>query len=75
MSTYKIVLVPEPDGGFSVLVPALPGCYSQGEMREQAIEMAKEAIGLHIESMREQGEAIPQGDIEIIDVQIAPSAA
>jgi len=47
--TYRILLTPEDEGGFSVSVPALPGCFTQGETIEEAIEMAKEAISLYIE--------------------------
>jgi len=48
--TYQILLTPEEEGGYSVSVPALPGCYTQGETIEEAIEMSKEAISLHIDS-------------------------
>ncbi len=49
--TYRILLTPEEEGGFSVAVPALPGCFTQGETIEEAIEMAKEAISLYVESL------------------------
>jgi len=57
--TYRILLTPEGEGGFSVSVPALPGCFTQGETIAEAIEMAKEAISLYIESLEAEGEAIP----------------
>ena len=57
--TYRILLTPEEEGGFSVSVPALPGCFTQGETVEEAIEMAKEAISVFIESLEEDGEPIP----------------
>jgi antitoxin HicB len=57
--TYRILLTPEDEGGFSVSVPALPGCFTQGETIEEAIEMAREAIGVYIESLEEDGEPIP----------------
>jgi antitoxin HicB len=44
--TYHILLTPEDEGGFSVSVPALPGCFTQGETIEEAIEMAREAISV-----------------------------
>lgn len=75
MTTYRIVLIAEADGGYSVLVPSLPGCFTQGDTKEQAIAMAKEAIELHLESMREHGEPIPNSDIEIVDVQVEVPAA
>ena len=57
--TYRILLTPEDEGGFSVSVPALPGCFTQGETIEEAIEMAKEAISLYIEVLEEEGSSIP----------------
>lgn len=57
--TYRILLTPEEEGGFSVSVPALPGCFTEGETIEEAIEMAKEAISLYVESLEEDGEPVP----------------
>jgi len=57
--TYRILITPEDEGGFSVSVPALPGCFTQGETIEEAINMAKEAISVYIESLKEDGEPIP----------------
>ena len=57
--TYRILLTPEDEGGFSVAVPALPGCFTQGETIEEAIAMAKDAIALYIESLEEDGEPVP----------------
>ncbi|OGO31805.1 MAG: hypothetical protein A2Z29_08370 [Chloroflexi bacterium RBG_16_56_11] len=60
MLKYTIILVPEEEGGYSVEVPALPGCFTQGETKEEAIAMAKEAIELYLESCKAHGESIPQ---------------
>jgi predicted RNase H-like HicB family nuclease len=59
MYTYKILLHPEAEGGFTVSVPALPGCITYGESVDEAISMAKEAIELYILELQERGEAIP----------------
>ncbi len=45
----KIVLEPSEDGGYTVYVPALPGCISEGETREEALANIKEAIALYLE--------------------------
>jgi predicted RNase H-like HicB family nuclease len=45
----KVLLRPESVGGYSVSVPALPGCYSQGETREEALENIREAAELWLE--------------------------
>lgn len=48
---YEVVLTPEAEGGFSVAVSALPSCASQGETREEALSMIREAIEAYIESL------------------------
>jgi len=45
---YEVVLTPEEEGGYSVTVPALPGCVSQGRTREEALAMMREAIELYL---------------------------
>jgi len=57
--TYKILMNKEPEGQYSVIVPALPGCITFGENVEHAIEMAKEAIEIYIEELQSRGEPIP----------------
>jgi len=56
---YTIILHPDPEGGYAVSVPALPGIATQGETVEEATAMAKDAIKLYIESLIDDGEAIP----------------
>ncbi|MBI4493077.1 MAG: type II toxin-antitoxin system HicB family antitoxin [Chloroflexi bacterium] len=58
---YTIILAPEPEaGGYSVSVPALPGCYTQGETVEEALANAKDAIRLYLEDAEASGEPIPE---------------
>ena len=57
--TYKLLIRKEPEGQFTVVVPALPGCITFGADIEQAIKMAKEAIELYIEELQDRGEPIP----------------
>jgi len=52
---FKIVLEKDEDGGYAVTVPSLPGCISQGDTKEDAMENIKEAIELHVESLVEDG--------------------
>jgi len=71
MLKYAVILVPEEEGGYSVEVPALPGCYTQGETREEAIAMAKEAIELYLESCKAHNEPIPEeAGIESLVVEV-----
>jgi antitoxin HicB len=57
--TYKILMHKEPEGSYTVSVPALPGCLTYGDTVEHAIQMAQEAIELYIEELQERGEEIP----------------
>jgi len=57
--SYRITLRKEPEGGYTVLVPALPGCATYGKTVEEAIEMARDATNGYIESLIDDGEAIP----------------
>jgi len=63
MSRYQYTIILHPDteeGGYTVTVPALPGCVTQGETLEEAIAMAKDAIRLYIEMLVDEGEPIPE---------------
>jgi len=59
---YTFVFTPEPEGGFTVTCPALPGLVTYGETLEEAREMARDAMDGLIEVMLETGEAIPESD-------------
>lgn len=72
--TFKLHLQPEPDGGFTVLVPALPGCITHGDTFEEAVEMAQDAISLYIEELKSQGIAIID-DSNSIDYALKLSVA
>jgi len=58
--TYTVELTPLEQGGFSVTVPALPGCVTWGTSFDHAVAMAREAIELWLEEMLEHGEPIPE---------------
>ncbi len=49
----KVVLEPSDDGGFTVYVPSLPGCLSEGETEEEALKNIREAIGLYLEPVED----------------------
>lgn len=57
---YKVEIIPEEDGiGYYVVVPTLPGCFSQGKTIESAKKNISKAISLHIKSLKKAGEPIP----------------
>lgn len=57
--TRQVLLHPDETGGYWVEVPSLPGCFSQGDTKEEALENIREAIALHIEDMMAAGEDVP----------------
>lgn len=64
--SYRILLREEPEGGYTVTVPTLPGCITFGDTIAEAIAMAREAIELYLESLHAHGESIPteEGTLE-----------
>ena len=60
--TYTVLLQPEPEGGYTVTCPALPGLVTYGATLEEARAMAADAIQGYIECLREDGEPIPESD-------------
>ena len=57
---YRIVMEPQPDGGYTVYVPTLPGCISEGDSRTEAIANIREAISVYTESIAERNLPTPQ---------------
>jgi predicted RNase H-like HicB family nuclease len=56
---FNIMLRPGPEGGFTAIVPALPGCVTHGRTLEEARMMVKDAIAGYVESLRNHKEPIP----------------
>src|SRR5688572_13294704 len=56
---YVTVMVPEGEGGYSVLFPDFPGCATQGETQAEAMAATVEALSGHVAAMRERGEEVP----------------
>ena len=67
---YNIHLEPEPEGGFTVTVPALPGCVTWGRDYEHALEMAEEAIQCILESLILDGQPIPEEPKTLLDIRL-----
>jgi predicted RNase H-like HicB family nuclease len=60
--TYSVVFTPEPEGGYTVTCPALPGLVTYGYSLEEARRMAVEAIQGHLEGLEKAGDPLPPGD-------------
>ena len=69
MESYYTVVHEDPEGGFWAEVPALPGCYSQGETMDELMINIREAISGVLEVMKEQGKR-PESNIQILDVAV-----
>lgn len=69
--SYTVILHWDADyQGYWVEVPALVGCVSQGKTKEDALRNVKEAIALHLESLREDGEEIPIEESAKVEVAV-----
>lgn len=53
---FTVVILPAEEGGYWAEVPALPGCYAQGETLEETLRNAKDAVESHLTALREDGE-------------------
>ena len=63
---YNIMLRPEPEGGFTAVVPALPGCVTHGRTLKEAREMARDAVAGYIASLRKHNEPVPTDDETLV---------
>ena len=63
---FNIIFRPEPEGGFTALVPALPGCVTYGRTLVEARKMVKDAISGYIESLRKHKEPIPTDEETLV---------
>ncbi len=59
LKKFRVILEPNESGGFTVFVPLLPGCISEGDNKEEALANIREAIELYLESLQADGEPIP----------------
>lgn len=77
MRRYTVLLYPDPDGGYSVLVPAFGLLATQGDTVEEALAMAKDAIEVATRGLIEDGEDVPEGDAFpiVASVEVAPVGA
>jgi antitoxin HicB len=69
---FNIILTPAEEGGFNVMVPALDGCFTQGETEKEALKNAKEAIICYLEGLEKvnQVKSKPKSVIKEIEVHV-----
>ena len=68
---FNIILEPAEEGGFNVIVPALDGCFTQGETEEEALENAKEAIICYLEGLEKLNQIKSKPGISLREVEVA----
>jgi len=68
---YTVIFEKEKEGGYHAFCPILKGCHSQGDNFEEAVENITEAMGLYLESLKEDNLPIPKEDLVFKSVQIA----
>ncbi|MBF0425610.1 MAG: type II toxin-antitoxin system HicB family antitoxin [Magnetococcales bacterium] len=61
-SQLTVVLEPSEEGGYTAIVPSLPGCISEGDSREQALENIRQAIDLYLEPVADDAVFSPQAE-------------
>ncbi|MGH7725587.1 MAG: type II toxin-antitoxin system HicB family antitoxin [Candidatus Eiseniibacteriota bacterium] len=71
--TRYMVVIERGETSWGAHVPDLPGCVAVGETRDEAVQLIREAIALHIEGLRRQGLPIPKptSEGEFVDVEAA----
>jgi len=63
----RVILEPSEDGGYTVRIPSLPGCISEGDSREEALANIREALQLYLEPV-EDDMTIAEGEVVEIGV-------
>jgi predicted RNase H-like HicB family nuclease len=67
----RVMLEPSEDGGYTVTVPSLPGCISEGETREDALSNIREAIQLYLDPVEDDLAArIVDSQIELVEIAV-----
>ncbi len=64
----RVVLEPSEEGGYTVFVPALPGCISEGETKEEALRNIREAIELYLEPTED--EVVGRERAEVLEIAV-----
>ena len=64
----RVVLEPSEDGGYTVTVPALPGCVSEGDSREEALANIEEAIQVYLEPVED--DTLLTRDVEVVEIAV-----
>ena len=64
----KVILEPSDEGGYTAIVPALPGCISEGDSKEEALRNIREAIGFYLEPVEDDWDFAPNAELTEVAV-------
>ena len=68
---YKVVVEPQPEGGFTAYVPGLPGCVSEGETYHEATDNIREAMELYLEVTKERDGKITPDNVHVTEMCVS----
>lgn len=68
---FNVVLEPAEEGGYNVIVPALDGCFTQGETEEEALINAKEAIICYLEGTEKLNQIYTKPNYKVYELELA----
>ena len=68
---YTAIFEPAEEGGYVVSVPALPGCITEGDTFEEAVEMIKDAMEGYLFVMKKEGQEIPEETEDVVVTKIS----
>lgn len=68
---YTAIFEPAEEGGYVVSVPAIPGCVTQGDTFEEAVEMIKDALGGCLAVLKEEGQEIPKETEDVVVTKVS----
>jgi len=73
MRTFRVVLEEDPEGKWTLTVPALPGYVACGDSEQEVLALAREGIPFHLSCLQEEGRPVPQGegDAKVVSLEVA----
>lgn len=73
MKRLAVVLEKDPEGKWSLTVPALPGYVAVGDSEEEVLALAREGIPFHLECLRAEGSPVPEGsgEAKVVTLEVA----
>lgn len=69
MVAYKAIFEPQEEGGYTVTVPSLPGCISEGDTFDAALGNIREAMALYLESLAAERRPIPRESRLVVEIE------